>query len=88
MWGRDSGRGSLDRVEQTCNKPGPRTGTRFKQLVSLSEWLRTQNLDVHSLLVVKDDKLIFERYSKGLTRDHNYELYSITKGVTARWPVS
>src|SRR4051812_17634776 len=31
-------------------------------LVSLSEWLRSQNLDVHSLLVIKDDKLIFERY--------------------------
>src|SRR3954453_11664103 len=58
-------------------------GVDANKLVSLSEWLRSQNLDVHSLLVIKDDKLIFERYSKGLTQDHNYELYSITKGVTA-----
>jgi CubicO group peptidase (beta-lactamase class C family) len=49
----------------------------------LSEWILKENLDVRSLLVIKDGKLIFERYSKGLTRDHNYELYSITKGVTA-----
>jgi CubicO group peptidase (beta-lactamase class C family) len=32
---------------------------------------------------VKDDKLAFERYSGALDRDYNYELYSITKGVTA-----
>src|SRR5690349_9219704 len=31
-------------------------GVDSSKLVSLSEWLRTQNLDVHSLLVVKDDK--------------------------------
>ena len=35
------------------------------------------------LLVVKDGKLIFERYSSGLTRQQNYELYSITKGITS-----
>ena len=35
------------------------------------------------LLVVKDGKLIFERYSGGLTRQQNYELYSITKGITS-----
>lgn len=58
-------------------------GVDSRQLVRLSEWIRRENLDVRSLLVIKDGKLIFERYSKGLTRDHNYELYSITKGVTA-----
>ncbi|MFC6521966.1 serine hydrolase domain-containing protein [Undibacterium arcticum] len=58
-------------------------GVDSRQLVRLSEWIRKENLDVRSLLVIKDGKLIFERYSKGLTRDHNYELYSITKGVTA-----
>ncbi|WP_418157837.1 serine hydrolase domain-containing protein [Benzoatithermus flavus] len=53
------------------------------RLVQLSQWLRDEKLDVRSLLVVKDDKLVFERYSGGLDRDYNYELYSITKGVTA-----
>ncbi|MCW3479035.1 beta-lactamase family protein [Neisseriaceae bacterium JH1-16] len=58
-------------------------GVDSRELVRLSEWIRQQKLDVHSLLVVKNGKLIFERYSDGLTRDHNYELYSVTKGVTA-----
>ncbi|WP_316867895.1 serine hydrolase domain-containing protein, partial [Ralstonia mannitolilytica] len=58
-------------------------GVDSRPLVQLSEWIRNENLDVRSFLVVKDGKLIFERYGKGLSRDHNYELYSITKNVTA-----
>lgn len=58
-------------------------GVDSRQLVRLSEWIRKENLDVRSLLVIKDGKLIFERYGKGLSRDHNYELYSVTKGVAA-----
>jgi CubicO group peptidase (beta-lactamase class C family) len=27
--------------------------------------------------------IVFERYSSGLTRENNYELYSITKAMTA-----
>ena len=58
-------------------------GVDSRPLVQLSQMIRKENLDVRSFLVVKDGKLIYERYSKGLTRDHNYELYSITKNVTA-----
>jgi len=52
-------------------------------LVRLSQWIREQKLDVYSLLVVKDGKLIFERYGAGASRDSNYELYSVTKSVTS-----
>ncbi len=52
-------------------------------LVRMSEWIRNDKLDVRSLLVLEDGKLIFERYSQGLTRDHNYELYSVTKTVSS-----
>ncbi|MFC5523280.1 serine hydrolase domain-containing protein [Polaromonas jejuensis] len=52
-------------------------------LVRMSEWIRKDKLDVRSLLIIKDGKLIFERYGDGLTRDHNYELYSVTKTITA-----
>jgi CubicO group peptidase (beta-lactamase class C family) len=58
-------------------------GIDSRELIRLSEWIRKENLDVRSLLIVKDGKLVFERYSGGLIRDDNYELYSITKGVTA-----
>jgi len=58
-------------------------GVDARKLIQLSQWLREGQLDVRSLLIVKDGKLVFERYSEGLTRDHNYELYSITKGITS-----
>lgn len=58
-------------------------GVDSRPLVALSAAIRNENLDVRSFLVVKDGKLIFERYEQGLTRDHNYELYSITKNITA-----
>ena len=47
-------------------------------LVALSEWIRREKLDVRSLLVIKDGKLVFERYGDGLSRDYNHELYSVT----------
>ncbi|MFM0011284.1 serine hydrolase [Paraburkholderia sediminicola] len=52
-------------------------------LVRLSEWLRNDRLDVRSLLVIKDGEIVFERYSDGLSRDNNYELYSVTKTITS-----
>lgn len=58
-------------------------GVDSRPLVELSRWIRAQDLDVRSFLVVKDGRLVFERYEQGVTRDHNFELYSITKNVTA-----
>lgn len=58
-------------------------GVDSEQLVKLSQWIRDQKLDVRSLVIVKDGEIAFERYSDGLTRDKNYELYSITKALTA-----
>ena len=58
-------------------------GVDSAPLVRLSEWIRKDKLDVRSLLVVKDGKLIFERYGTGVGRDHNFELYSVTKTITA-----
>ena len=58
-------------------------GVDPQKLTQLSEWIREQKLDVRSFLVVKDDKLVFERYGDGLDRAYNYELYSVTKTVTS-----
>ena len=58
-------------------------GVDSAPLVRMSEWIRKDKLDVRSLLIIKDGKLIYERYSGGLTRDHNFELYSVTKTITA-----
>lgn len=58
-------------------------GVDSTRLVALSEWIRRDKLDVRSLLVIKDGKLVFERYSDGLGRDYNHELYSVTKFISA-----
>ncbi len=58
-------------------------GVDSAPLIRLSEWIRRDDLDVRSLVVIKDDKIIFERYNNGLTRDNNYELYSVTKTITS-----
>jgi len=58
-------------------------GVDSAPLVRMSAWIRKDKLDVRSLLIIKDGKLIYERYSGGLTREHNYELYSVTKTITA-----
>ncbi|WP_175854141.1 serine hydrolase [Burkholderia anthina] len=58
-------------------------GVDSRKLVDLSRWIRDQKLDVYSLLVVKDGKLIFERYGANASRDATYELYSVTKAVTS-----
>ncbi len=58
-------------------------GVDSETLVKLSKWIRDSKLDIRSLVIVKDGKIAFERYSSGLTRNNNYELYSITKAATA-----
>ena len=58
-------------------------GVDSARLVKLSKWIRENNYDIRSLIIVKDGKLVFERYSAGLDRDKNYEMYSITKAATA-----
>lgn len=58
-------------------------GVDSSKLVALSEWIRRDKLDVRSLLVIKDGKLVFERYGDGLSRDYNHELYSVTKFISA-----
>lgn len=58
-------------------------GVDSAPLLRMSEWIRNEKLDVRSLLVIKDGRLIFERYGDGVSRDYNYELYSVTKTVTS-----
>jgi len=58
-------------------------GVDSTKLVALSQWIRRDQLDVRSLLVIKDGKLVFERYGNNLSRDYNHELYSVTKFISA-----
>ncbi|EKR65673.1 beta-lactamase [Leptospira weilii str. 2006001853] len=52
-------------------------------LLRLSKSIREEGLEVRSLLIVKDGKLVMERYAGGTTRNHNHSVYSVTKTVTS-----
>ncbi|WP_061224319.1 serine hydrolase domain-containing protein [Leptospira weilii] len=52
-------------------------------LLRLSKSIREEGLEVRSLLIVKDGKLVMERYAGGITRNHNHSVYSVTKTVTS-----
>ena len=54
-----------------------------RPLDRLCEWIRDQNLDIRSFLIVKDGRLVFELYGDGLERASNHETYSITNTVTS-----
>lgn len=58
-------------------------GVDSRKLIELSQWIRRDQLDVRSLLVIKDGKVVFERYGNELGRDYNHELYSVTKFISA-----
>jgi|CXWL01.1.fsa_nt_gi CubicO group peptidase (beta-lactamase class C family) len=58
-------------------------GISASGLKRLNDALDTGSYDIRSLLVVRDCRLIFERYKEGIGREHNHTIYSVTKSVTA-----
>jgi CubicO group peptidase (beta-lactamase class C family) len=52
-------------------------------LIALNEQLDAGTHDIRALLIVRDCKLVFERYADGYTRNHNHTVYSVTKSVTS-----
>ena len=52
-------------------------------LLALNEKLEAGTHDIRSLLIVRDCKLVFERYMDGIGREHNHTVYSVTKSVTS-----
>ncbi|WP_243393229.1 serine hydrolase domain-containing protein [Leptospira perolatii] len=56
-------------------------GLDSKPLVELSKKMRKEKWEVRSFLIVKEGKLVWERYAGGTTRNHNHSMYSVTKSV-------
>src|SRR3954451_10683691 len=52
-------------------------------LVAMSKWLRDDQHNIHSILIIKRGRLIYERYTDNLTRHANFESYSVTKVISA-----
>ncbi|MBI3513282.1 MAG: serine hydrolase [Proteobacteria bacterium] len=58
-------------------------GMAAAPLVRLNEALDDGKYDVRSLLILRDCKLVFERYKDGVGRQHNHSVYSVTKSVSS-----
>lgn len=55
----------------------------IQPFVRLFKSLDEQGLDVRAFLLLKDCAIVLERYKRGLTRDHNHAVYSVTKSVVS-----
>ncbi|MGJ4786834.1 serine hydrolase domain-containing protein [Leptospira koniambonensis] len=58
-------------------------GLDSRPLVELSRKLRKEKTEVRSLLILKEGNLVFERYAGGISRNHNHNMYSVTKSVVS-----
>ena len=46
------------------------------------EYIKTTHLSTHAALILKDGKIIYEKYAKGYTKNHPQKLWSISKSIT------
>ncbi len=58
-------------------------GMRSDTLRAMSERVRSAEWDVRSILVLRNGHLVLEWYAGDVTRDHNHNVYSITKTVVS-----
>ena len=56
-------------------------GVSSKRLRDMTTFVQSRDLDVRSLLVVRHGRLVLEWYQEGITREHNHNVYSVTKSV-------
>jgi CubicO group peptidase (beta-lactamase class C family) len=54
-------------------------GLDSRGLVALTEWVRDTDVDVFSILVSRNDKLVYELYTSRFTRDDAHYIMSATK---------
>lgn len=65
--------------EATPESQGMRSGT----LQAMSERVREAGWDVRSILVARNGRLVLEWYAGGVSRDHNHNVFSVTKTVVS-----
>lgn len=72
---------SPSQAEELSRVAPEEVGIDSGKLSDMSAWIRSENLDVRSLVLLRRGKLALEWYSADVTRDHNHNLYSVTKSV-------
>lgn len=75
---------ALSAFSQDFEKASPEShGIRSDGLRQMSEWVRSESLDVRSMIVLRNGKLILEWYAGGVDREMNHNIFSITKSVVS-----
>lgn len=64
-------------------EPPHTQGIQGKRLWEMSQWVRAEKHDIRAMLLVRRGKLVFEWYAAGVTRDHNHNVFSVTKSAVA-----
>jgi len=77
--------------DQQCDQVGENlpaataaeVGVSAELLANLLDDFDAAGHDIRSLLVLRDCRLVLERYRRDLDRDHHHAVYSVTKSLTA-----
>ncbi|MEM8954500.1 MAG: serine hydrolase [Verrucomicrobiota bacterium] len=56
-------------------------GMRSGVLGEMSAWVRSEGLDVRSMIILRRGQMIFEWYAGGVSRESDHNIFSITKSV-------
>lgn len=58
-------------------------GMRSAGLAEAIGMLRENDRDIHALLIMRNCRIVVEHYAENVTRDHNHDIYSVTKSIVA-----
>ncbi|MEM6916228.1 MAG: serine hydrolase, partial [Verrucomicrobiota bacterium] len=58
-------------------------GVRSEGLRAMSEWVRSEEHDIRSLIVLRNGKLILEWYASEVEPEMNHNVFSITKSIVS-----
>jgi len=58
-------------------------GIRSEGLRQMSEWVREEGLDIRSMIVLRNGKMVFEWYAGGVSREMNHNVFSVTKSFVS-----
>ena len=58
-------------------------GIRSDGLRQMSEWVRGDELDIRSMIVLRNGKMVFEWHAGGVSSEMNHNVFSVTKSVVS-----
>tara|TARA_R110002049_G_scaffold50370_3_gene143171 strand:- start:223656 stop:224783 length:1128 start_codon:yes stop_codon:yes gene_type:complete len=70
-------------AQQLQSRTPEELGVRSQPLVEMSRWVRGQNLDIRSMVLLRRGDIALEWYPADISRAHHHDVFSVTKSVVA-----